>query len=348
MNPWVINADEFPSEGTPEEKLWFALNYAVLAPSVYNTQPWLFRIRSISVQILADRRRSLPVRDPDGRELTMSCGAALYHLRLALQYFGSAPQVELMPEFGNADCLARLQIAGRCETDAGTILLFQAMPQRRTNRLPFRPEPVPSELLEQLMAAAAEEGAWLHVLPDQESRTAVADLVAEADRQQWADRNYRKELASWVRPAGVRACDGLAVSTQDLGNLMSHAGSLVIRTFDLGKGHSAKDRDIAVHSPALAVLCTETDDPISWLSAGQALARVLLRAASEGISSSFLSQLIAVPELRTTLGTTIGARGYPQLLLRLGYSEPVAPAPRRPVKDVLLLDQGHVHEGRDD
>lgn len=348
LNPWTVNPDDFPADGTAEEKLWFALNYAVLAPSAYNSQPWLFRIHSVIVHLFADRRRALPVRDPNGRELTVSCGAALFHLRLALQYFGWAPQVELLPELANPDCLARVQIGPRCETDSDTVLLFQAMQQRRTSRKAFRTDPVPSELLERLMTAAAEEGAWLHVLSDEDARSAVADLVAAADRQVWADRNYRKELAAWVRPEGARVYDGLPVSTQDLGNLMSHAGPLVIRTFDLGKGHAARDRDIAVHSPALAVLCTASDDPMSWLAAGQSLARVLLRAHSDGLSASILNQPIEVPELRESLGTTIGTRGHPQLLLRFGYGETVPPTPRRPVKDVLMLEHGPVHEGHDE
>lgn len=41
---WNVSEEEFPLQGGPEEKLRFLLNYAVLAPSGHNTQPWLFRL----------------------------------------------------------------------------------------------------------------------------------------------------------------------------------------------------------------------------------------------------------------------------------------------------------------
>jgi hypothetical protein len=86
----------------------------------------------------------------------------------------------------------------------------------------------------------------------------------------------------------------------------------------------------------LAVLGTETDTPLEWLSAGQALGRVLLRARAEGIDASYLNQPIEVPELRPRLRDTIGASGLPQLLLRMGYGPEVRPTPRRPVEEISV------------
>jgi hypothetical protein len=48
---------------------------AELAPSVHNTQPWSFMTSPEFIEIRADRARGLPVLDPAGRELTVSCGA---------------------------------------------------------------------------------------------------------------------------------------------------------------------------------------------------------------------------------------------------------------------------------
>ena len=53
------------------------VEYAALAPSGHNTQPWRFRLRGGGAELLADRTRALPVVDPDDRELVISCGAAL-------------------------------------------------------------------------------------------------------------------------------------------------------------------------------------------------------------------------------------------------------------------------------
>jgi hypothetical protein len=335
-DPWLISADDFPAEATSEEKLWFAVSYAVLAPSTHNTQPWRFRIHGMEVDLYADRTRALPVVDPQGRELTISCGAALFHLRLALQYFGYAPTAELLPDPADPDLLARVNLGLRAETDSDVIVLFQAITQRHTNRQAFRSDPVAHELLLEFANAAQSQGAWLQIVGDEPARSALADLIAEADRRQWADKHFRQELAAWVRPPDSARRDGLAVATQDLGSLMSHAGPLIIRTFDLGKGHAAKDRQIALYSPVLALLGTDADDVPSWLAAGQGLARVLLEVQAEGVSASFLNQPIQVPELRPAVSQIAGRGGFPQILLRLGYGEPVQAACRRPVADVLI------------
>lgn len=49
---------------TPHRVLRHVVEYAILAPSSHNTQPWLFRISGDHVDVLADRRRRLPVVDP--------------------------------------------------------------------------------------------------------------------------------------------------------------------------------------------------------------------------------------------------------------------------------------------
>ncbi len=182
LDAWNTSADEFPADGTSEEKLWFAVRYAVLAPSSHNIQPWKFRIHGNTVELYADLDRALPIVDPDNRELTMSCGAALFHLRTAVRYFGHACDVELLPESSNSSLLVRLHLGFKCDTNAEDILLFNAIPKRRTNRQAFLTDAVPEALLATLTRVAAEEGAWLRIIEGDDARFAAADLVAQADR----------------------------------------------------------------------------------------------------------------------------------------------------------------------
>lgn len=340
LQPWSISADDFPASGFASDQLEHLLGYAVLAPSTHNTQPWLFRINAMDVELFADRRRVLRVVDPDDRELIMSCGAALFNLRVAAEYFGHLYKLELLPEETNPDLLARFQLGLQGETSSENIMLFQAIPKRRTNREPFVDTPVPEALLGALTAAAQEEGAWFQAVEGEEARNAVADLVAEADRLQWADKHFRAELARWVRPSPDEARDGLPVGGFGVKDWLAFAGPALIRTFDRGGGVAARDRDLAVHSPTLAALGTETDDVADWLRAGQALQRVLLTAQSGDISGSFLNQPIEVPEVRLRLAEILGRGGSPQILLRLGSGPQIAPTPRRSVRTVLLRQSG--------
>src|SRR5688572_18540634 len=77
-----------------------AIRAATSAASVLNTQPWLFELRGDKIDLYGDSGRQLEVADPDGRQLVMSCGAALLNLRLALLDSGWEPSVEVLPRLG--------------------------------------------------------------------------------------------------------------------------------------------------------------------------------------------------------------------------------------------------------
>ncbi len=333
---WEVNEDEFPRRGSPAEKLRFLLRYAVLAPSNHNTQPWLFRVRGNCVELYADRARALRVTDPEDRQLLISCGCALFHLRVAIWHFGHLDRTHLLPVPGDSDLLARVSLGDEDSPTPQQEALFHAIPKRRTNRQLFRDDPLPEELKHDLVKAAEREDCWLHFADSREQRNAVADLIAEGDRQQWANRRFRLELAAWLHPNDGTARDGIPNSAQNAGDLLSVAGPIVIRTFDLGEGQAAKDRDIAAYSPGLVVLGTQADEPWAWVCAGQALARVLLRARASEVWASYLDQPLEIPALRPKVTEAIGRPGHAQIILRLGFGPNVNPTPRRTVDDVLI------------
>ncbi len=336
LEPWSVSADAFPADSYASDQLEFLLGYAILAPSTHNSQPWQFRINAMDVEICADPRRALPVVDPDRRELLISCAAALFNLRVAAEYLGHQYRVEILPDPAHPNLVARFHLGLQGDTSSEDVLMFQALTERRTNRTAFRPDPIPAEVLAALTESAQREGAWLVCLEAEESRVALADLVAEADRYQWADRRFRQELAAWVRTKPEIHADGLPAQTLGVKDWLSFAGPSLIRTFDRGGGQAARDRDIALHSPVLAVLGTDADDPVSWVAAGQALEHVLLRACTEGVSASFLCQPVEVPSLREQVATLGGRPGFPQVILRLGRGDPVPPTPRRGVRELLI------------
>jgi nitroreductase len=336
LAPWDIAAEDFTHSGSNHDKWRFLLRYAVLAPSSHNTQPWLFHIQGNAVELYADRTRACRVADPDDRELIISCGCALFHLRSAMAHFGYLGKVDVLPDSNDPDLLARVAMCVEEEKSREDSILFYAITKRRTNRQPFRSDPVSSTVLNHLRQAAADEFAYFHVIADDKSRYLLADLTAEGDRRQWSNKRFRLELAAWVHPNRSTARDGIPGYAQGVDDLMSYAGPLVVRTFNMGEGQAAKDRELATGSPTLAVLGTDDDTPRDWVHAGQALARVLLQARVEDVWASFLNQTIEVPDLRKRLRSELGIKGFPQACLRLGYGEDIKPTPRRAVQEVLI------------
>jgi nitroreductase len=334
-SPWAITALYFPDTGTMADKLRFFVAYAILAPSSHNTQPWRFHLSKNRIDLYADRTRALSVMDPDDRALVMSCGAALYNLRLAIRHFGYADTVTLWPDPNASDLVARVDVGQPGRATAEEHDLFWAIPTRRTNRNLYTSQAVPDIVVKRLETIARAEGATFRVVQGDDRRHAVADLIAEADRIQWSDKGFRRELAAWLHPERHHSRDGIPGYAFGVSEMVAYTGPFLLRTFDFGRGQAAKDRQLADGSPLLAVLETETDTPTAWLQAGQALERVLLQARAAGLAAAYLNQPIEFTGLRQRLGDVVGATGFPQLLLRMGHGLEVKPTPRRGVDEVI-------------
>jgi len=311
-----------------EPDRWEPLVYqASLAPSSHNTQPWRFVIRGGRLQIHTDRTRALPVNDPDDRELTISCAAALFNLLAA----AAAADLRATAEVAG-DPTAGLIATVACEPGAPLlpVALAGAISLRYTVREPFATGSLEPELLEHLAGAAAAEGASLHWLDGRATREQVADLVAEGDRIQFADRRWRRELAAWMHPG--RDDDGLP---------LEHFGGavrFVLSRFNVGGSTAGKDEVFALRAPALAVLTTPADDAPAWIAAGRALERVLLTAAAAGIQAGYLNQPCQIQDLRRRLQVLAGIEGFPQIVLRLGrHPGPPPQRRRRPIGEILTL-----------
>ncbi|MGB1077657.1 MAG: nitroreductase, partial [Bdellovibrionales bacterium] len=136
IEAWSVSEHQFPHEGTAEEKLIFCVRYAILAPSVYNTQPWQFEVKGNECRIFADRRYALSVIDPDDRSLIIACSAALFNLRVAISYFGYHSDIEFMPDSEQEDLLAKVTIGDEVEAEndeGGEKELFKSITEFEKN-----------------------------------------------------------------------------------------------------------------------------------------------------------------------------------------------------------------------
>lgn len=314
------------------------LRTAVQAPSVHNTQPWRFTVAGDVLEVRADRSRQLHAQDPDGRELVLSCGAAVLHARLAVRGLGRSCTVSWLPDAADGDLVARLQAGIPEPADAHEQQLLDAVDLRHTDRSAFSPEPVPAPLVDELRRAAEHEGAWLadEQRPDQVLGLQV--MTSRADRALRHDPAVQGELRSWVR-AGLSAPDGVPVDAlPDQGR--GRGSSLDLRVFDPDadpERRLAGGEPPVAEQPLLLVLGTAGDTAGDWARAGAALARVLLTATARGMVANPQTQAMEVPSVRAALRTGLGLAGVPQVLLRAGWpTGPGSPRTgRRPLEAVL-------------
>ncbi|HEU5161013.1 MAG TPA: hypothetical protein VFU43_28710 [Streptosporangiaceae bacterium] len=351
-----------------EDAIRFAVEAAVWAPSVHNTQPWWFGsvgeervstagwLMSRRISLHADVDRRLDVADPDGREMLLSCGAALFTLRVAIRDLGHDPEVTMLPDADRPSLLADVRFGRQVPPSEENTRLYRQIRRRRTHRGAFRPDPVSTSLLATLRREAQQEGAELRIIVDDRARAALGALTEAAEHVQRGTPAYVTEAARWApRPGTVRP-DGVHESayprTPDRTDPY-----FPMRDFSRGQGWGADhlDAPAAPEPPAaasglvtgvVALLTTPDDRRTDWLRAGQALQRMLLRATAEDVSAAFHTQALEVPELRAFISGRFCGGAHPQMLLRLGRGlmapdHPEAGASggfRRPVTEVVTTD----------
>ncbi len=149
--------NELPTPAsTPEQIARFVVEAAVNAPSVHNTQPWWFYGHDGEIGMHADHERKLPVADPDGREMLVSCGAALFTARVALRYLGIVPQVRIRSDPDLPNLVARITWSGTAPPADYERELYAEIRRRRTHRGGFDAEPLPDGVLSALRGRGIE------------------------------------------------------------------------------------------------------------------------------------------------------------------------------------------------
>ncbi|MEU7872933.1 nitroreductase [Dactylosporangium sp. NPDC049140] len=304
---------------------------ALRAPSIFNTQPWRWRLTGNHGELWADHTRRLDGLDPHGRLLLLSCGTALHHAAVALLAAGYAADITVLPDLHRPDLVAQVRQGSPCERHD---LLYRAIYRRRTDRRPFADARPAGAILAELRFAAERHGVRLHLL-HYDQLAALAAAVDDAGAFERADPAMCDDVQKWttrtrpdrdgVSPRSVTGPTDRRIAPRDFAVAAPAA-------LDPGPG---SDR-----GTVYVVLAIDGDEPRDWVAAGEALSDVWLTLTARGLAASPISEVIEVEPVRQALGRLLGA-GNPAIALRLGVpvpdSEPVPPAVRRSGTDIIGL-----------
>ena len=331
---------------------------AILASNPHDTQPWLFDASGNQVVLYADRARNLGAFDPFRREMHLGLGAAVENLALAAGAFGYAAGV--MPAEGALSLSPNDQPAPAARialTPAPAVQgpLFRAIPDRHTNRGPYRvDQAVPAESLRGFADLVASDTVRVVFIEGQGARRDLGALIVAATRRIVGDPQMSADSARWFR-AGRRDIaahrDGVTVDAAGVSPFRAAAAKLLPeldpRSADQYWLSITSDTQVPTAAGFGLLLVRDRLDMRSAIEAGRAWQRLHLAVTAAGLAAQPLNQPVECMDRDAMLGRAdefgpeiarlAQAPGWePTFVFRLGAAERAAgPSPRRALEDVL-------------
>ena len=333
------------------------LHAAILAANPHDSQPWLFAAQGGSITVLADRSRHLGSFDPFRREMHLGVGCAIENLMRAAAVFGWSMNV--IVNGGRLEPNPRPDPvkAAHLWLDAGIAgrdPLFEAIPNRHTNRGPYREQPVRTEDLLKLADLVSDHEVRVAFITDHLARRELAAAIVAATERIVADREMSEDSARWFR-TGRREVedhrDGISLDSAGISPWLAAAAKMMpdqdAATAD--KYWLDMTRDVQTVAPVLGIVLVQDRLQMgSAIAAGRAWQRLHLAATTMGIAAQPLNQPVECVDRNTERGRSdefagalsrfAHARDWEAtFVFRLGYAErPALPSPRRRLGDVMV------------
>ncbi|HUH69477.1 MAG TPA: NAD(P)H nitroreductase [Mycobacterium sp.] len=313
-----------------------AVMLACHAPSLHNSQPWRWVAEGATLQLWADPHRLVYATDQAGRELTLSCGAVLDHLRVAMAAAGWDSVTERLPDPYEPDHLATLEFQSIEAVTEAPQRRAAAILRRHTDRLPFGAPTGWPALQAVLHRAVIPYDVMLDVVAD-DARPMLAEASRLTETLRRYDTSYQDELRWWTSPFG--SDDGVPQS--ELVSSLDAARVDIARAFPPAGGggrHATIDHD---HSKIVVLSTHHDDNRLDVLRCGEALSAVLLECTVAGMATCTLTHMTELGPSRDIIRQVTGNAGQPQLLIRIGKSPAMDPhvrrTARRPLAEVLEI-----------
>ena len=309
---------------------------SMLSPSVHNTQPARWRLANDgAVELSCDPRAAVPVADPSGHDLLLSCGTALEGMCIALSRHELTAEVDLTGDRIDGSAIARVRIGGPGTPDP----LCDAVEKRFTCRGGFAPV-LPADV-DHLQSWAAGQ-ASVHLVTRRERIQDIAALNDELSAEVFRDAAFRKELLHWcrLRPSHPRwSHDGLNAKAMSLGAFEARLMPLALsgpvfgfmKLVGMDRLLSAEHGKTETAAAVVFLSCLAAASPVL---AGRSHYRMCLSLAKIGFSTWPMSVLVDRKTARDAFSREFGLAKTDRLVscLRVGRAASLQPVrARRPI-----------------
>jgi hypothetical protein len=332
--PWNVKDSDFPKQGPIEKQAKFLLNYAVLAPSTFNTQPWLFSINKNLVAIYPDKSRRLNTSDLNNRLLYISLGCAVKNLESAANAFG----FNVIKSFIKKNSVVHIEITlHKANPARNSKTLLNSIRNRLTNRSEYLSKSVPVDTINNLVEIAKNNGLNLIVTHDRSSKKRIMELAEKGDHIVWDNPKFKEEHLKWIRHNLTVDHDGMPAFTVGIPLLPSLFAKFVIRKSNFSKIQAKKNQHLLNSTPYFAFILSKNHGIETWIKIGETFEEISLVTTQEGIATAILAQIVEVGDLYKEAMRVLKTDLRPQLFFRMGFpSKASEHSPRRSVEEVLV------------
>lgn len=331
---WDIQEKDFYILKSAEDKIKFLLNFAILAPSSHNTEPWKFKICKNELELYADLSRHLPESDKEFRMIYVSLGCALANVLVAAEYFGLSYKINYLE---NGAKIFFLETETSRNRNMETEKKFNAIKHRRTNRFFYKSIPVAEEVLDGFKKLNNFHEIKIDFVSDEAKKEKIAEIMGEGMKRIMSQRPFRRELAAWLRANLTLKRDGMPGNGHRMNLFTSIIAPYILRNIDVSDVEREKAIKRVLNFPALGIISSKEDNAINFIYTGEILEKLALAIKSRGMDIAIMVAIIEDKESRAKLKNVLNSPFLPQMFFGFGYAEHLAPkSPRRDLKDFLL------------
>jgi hypothetical protein len=311
----------YPTDGMISEKIVYLLNYAIQAPSAFNSQPWKFRVDGNTVVISPDFSVWIEPADPEQRQVFISLGCAVENLMIAASHFGLNGSY-----FWNEETRS-FHITFEINEERGLhAFLFDSIEKRRTHHGDFESRKIEKERMDAIQACVDHPDLTLFFYEDPRIIRFVDDLWFKCDIAQYSNPVFRKEF---YRLFQEKVLDPW-VLIEKLGRFSTSLLDAACSSVPL-RG-----------APLFALLCAKKSNPLIWAEVGRVFERIFLKTTSLGLKLKPICSFIAEANVREELSSILPDPNWIAIQpFSLGYAPDSSSVQkmRKPLESMLVLKE---------
>jgi hypothetical protein len=327
------------------------LDYGVLAPSIYNSQPWKFSLDASKggIEVYPDEERARPLElDPAQRDLYLALGACLENMVLAGPALGYEIQETLFPPPGTGKAAPAAKLSLKPLSEVMPEPLFPALIIRHTNAGAYKPGSVAEVHLERLRHLPAfSDGEKIYFITEDPKREELYRLLHDLSHEGSQKAAMVKESARWITPK-PEAMEGLPLAHIGLPPSVKIRFAF-LRYLAFGKEIKEVARQTllrqghGIEAPAFLLMTTRNPGPVGYFSAGRWAERIMLTLNEMELAFQALHLPVSLPFCHADLKRMFGPSEGEEPVLLLRFGGPVSknwPRTRRRLVEESLLKQG--------